>query len=550
MNSKAATRRGLGLFGDVLASGALVGASAVVNLVSVMVFARSLDPVAFGLFATCRRVVAFAAPLASAGGHLGVSRYLGYYSGEAAQRRVALQTALGLMFAVSCTSALAFLGLYRFGRGIDWVSTLSESLWFATAALTATTAAGLVAFSVLRGLGQPRLANLQQLATLTALLVIAAIWRDAGVTRLLWASAVSGAVVNAVCLGGVVRRFPALWRTGDSAQSGHVVSQIMRYSVVRIADGPLQASLSLIGVIVAPAIGGLALAGYIHISQTIVRVTEIVVVPLSVIFLPVVARLAHDGRTRELRRHAQLVYESIVLVGACGVTHGVAWGQPLLDAAFGAKYAGALPYLLCTLPSILPFLLFAGFRSFIDGYSTRPMNTLHLGIASAFIVVATSVAGGFAYGLGLCLAYTAGVGLLGTLTVAYTRRHFGVRCLERHTATAALIAIAGGGVAWSVARLADGASPSRLFVVVAISEGFLAVGSIWLARRCRHPVVVYALQRWAERRRRPGAQRAGAPGVAAEALAPGPAPAPATEPAPTADAADAPDAPAAEALTR
>ena len=540
MSKTAGAKRGLGLFGDVLASGVLVAASAVVNLVSVMVFARTLDPTAFGLFATCRRVVAFAAPLSSAGGHLGVSRYLGYYSGEAEQRRVALQTALALMLLVSVTSTLAFLGLYRFGRGIDWVSALGASVWVATTALTATTAAGLVGFSVLRGLGHPRLANLQQLSTLTAILAVAAVWRDAGVTRLLWASAVSGAVVNAVCLSGVLRHDHSLWRRTRSDKRGSVLSQIMRYSVVRIADGPLQASLSLIGVVAAPAIGGLALAGYIHISQTIVRVTEIVVVPLSVIFLPVVARLTREGRTRELRGHAQLVYESIFLVGICGVTHGVAWGQPILDAAFGAKYGGALPYLLCTLPSILPFLLFAGFRSFIDGYSTRPMNTLHLAIASGFIVASTTVAGGFANGLGLCLSYTIGVGLLGALTVVYARRHFGVRVLGPHTATSALIATLGGAAAWSIAKLVEDASPSRLFAVVAISEAVLAAGSVWLARRCRHPVVLYALQRLRERKRSvPATDRGSAP------LAAPPAPV-----LPASDALHAPDGPPAEVVRR
>jgi hypothetical protein len=84
-----------GLFGDVVASSALVGATALVNFASLFLFARCLDTDSFGLFSTCRRVVAFVAPFVSLGAHLGVPRYVGFYAAEA--RRKCAVVALGIL---------------------------------------------------------------------------------------------------------------------------------------------------------------------------------------------------------------------------------------------------------------------------------------------------------------------------------------------------------------------------------------------------------------------------------------------------------------------
>jgi O-antigen/teichoic acid export membrane protein len=52
-----------------------------------------MDPAAFGLFSTSRRVVAFLAPLAGLNGHLAVSRYLGYHAREPRRRTAVFASA-------------------------------------------------------------------------------------------------------------------------------------------------------------------------------------------------------------------------------------------------------------------------------------------------------------------------------------------------------------------------------------------------------------------------------------------------------------------------
>jgi hypothetical protein len=176
----------------------------------------------------------------------------------------------------------------------------------------------------------------------------------------------------------------------------------------------------------------------------------------------------------------------------------------MLGAVFGPKYAGAVPFLLCSLPSILPFLVFAGFRSFVDGYSVRPVNSLHLLVASGFILVATRVAGAAFGGLGLSLAYTAGVTLLGALTVVFVRRHFGLRVASGASASAFALAAVGGVGAWQVARRCDAMGSAGVLAVCALSELVVVVATLWVAWRLRHPSVVFAVGRL--RGRRGGAQ--------------------------------------------
>src|SRR5262245_61379320 len=165
-------QRGRGLFEDVFASGVLVGITAAVNFATLFLFARQMNPDVFGLFSTCRRVVAFVAPFVSLGGHLGTSRYIGYYTNEPRRRSAVLALGVALSGAVVPVTAGLFALVERFGAKVEWVAALDVKVWIATAALAAATGAGLIVFSILRGFGHPQRANTHQLATLTSLLVI------------------------------------------------------------------------------------------------------------------------------------------------------------------------------------------------------------------------------------------------------------------------------------------------------------------------------------------------------------------------------------------
>lgn len=500
-----------------MASGVLVALTSLVNLASVFVFARGLTPVAFGLFSTCRRVVAFVAPFASLGGHLGVSRYIGYYTNEPLRRSAVLALAVVLVFAVAPVCVFVFGAIELFAGDAGWVAALDTSLWVATAALTATTAAGLVVFSTLRGFGHPQVANSHQLAVLGALLGIGVVCRGTGVAHLLYWAALAGACLNAAFLGWVLTRHRRRWVPPQRNDLRTATTEVSRYSLPRLADGPLQASLSLIGVLVAPAIGGLVLSGYIHISQTIVRVTEVLIVPLSVIFLPLVARQVREGKVETTRRQAQLVFDSVLLTGALLVGQSLAWSQTLLVCVFGSRYEPATPFLMMTLPSILPFLVFAGFRSFIDGYAVRPVNSLHLGIASAAVLLLSLAFGRLGGGVGISFAYTAGIVLLGALTLRFAVRHFGVRTLTRHTLAALGLGIATGVLSHPVARASLGRSTFEVFAAFGATLVVASALIVVLGTMLRHPTLTYSRAALRGRRQVDSSAAAPSSGLAAAA---------------------------------
>jgi O-antigen/teichoic acid export membrane protein len=455
------TIRKLGTFGDVAASGVLVGVTTLVNFGSTLVLARSFGPAAFGLYSTCRRVVAFVAPFANLGGHLGVSRYLGYYTHESRRRSAVLALALVLCVVSLPITMGIILPLQRWAGGIAWIRGIGTSVWITTVALTAATAAGLVVFSALRGFGHPEVANLHQLAVLSSYLLLGIVLWGFPVGKLLALFAGATAAINCFFLGWVVRAHRAELGRPDRAELRAAARDLARFSLTRLADGPLQASLSLIGVLLAPSVGGLELSGYIHISQTLVRLTEILIVPLSVIFLPLVARQVREGQTERLHHQAQLIFDGVLLVGCMVTAQGLVWSGQLLRTAFGPTYAEATPYLLATLPAIPPFLLFAGFRSFIDGYSVRPVNCLNLLVASLVVLVL----------------------------------HFGVRVATRHTRDALWLAAGGAlvsypGAQWS-ARLGP-AGTFLCFVFTLLVTGTLAAA---VAFRLGHPTVRYAAAR-------------------------------------------------------
>jgi O-antigen/teichoic acid export membrane protein len=487
--------RRLGLFGDVLASGALVGVASALNVASVFLFAHAMEPAAFGLLSTCRRVVAFLAPFAGLNGHLAVSRYLGYHAAEPRRRSAFFM--LGVMLIVATVPlALGIFCLMRaFGSHVAWIGDLDASVWVGTAVLTAATAGALFVFSILRGLGHPQAANLQQLFLVAAMLGIAFVAREQSVTALLYLAAVATVLVSVADLVWVAahHRHEWTWPTRQELTAG--LGAIARYSLPRVADGPCQASLPLIGVLLAPAVGGLALAGSMHISQTMVRMTEVAIVPLSVIFLPLAARQVRDGQFATLERQAQLIYDSVFLIGACLVAQSLAWSGTLLRAAFGLKYAGATTLVLVTLPAILPYLLFAGFRSFLDGYSEKPVNFMHLLVATGIVVVLSPPLGRLFGGPGLALGYTASVLVLGWLTIRYVRRKLRVKVMTTHAAGVTVSAAVLGLASFAMARLVDGRNIVLVGATFVGCQLLVLTLEIAVMRKRRHPAVAYAEER-------------------------------------------------------
>jgi O-antigen/teichoic acid export membrane protein len=512
----------LGLFGDILASGVLAGIGSLVNVAGVFLFARGLDPVTFGLFSTCRRFVAFLAPLPNLNGHLAVSRYLGYHASEPAPRSAIFAIGLTLLALVGPATLGIFFLLQHVAGGVEWIGALDRSVWNATAFLTAATAGGLVVFSMLRGLGHPQAANLHQLVFLTAMLGIGAAARGRAVETLLVLSAAAATLTSLTYLAWLAAAHRREWLAPGIEPLRRAASDVLRYSLPRLADGPCQASLPLIGVMLAPGIGGLALAGHMHIGQTLVRMMEVFIVPLSVLLLPIAARQVRDGQTEALRRQAQLIYDSVLVIGVHLALQSMVWSPALLHVCFGDKYAGANALMLVTLPAIVPYLLYAGFRSFVDGYSVRPVNFLHL-LAASLVVLGLSVPLGRAFGgVGLALGYTGGTVLLGALTLRYARRHFRVRAGTSHAAWGIAMAAGAALASWACDRACAGLGRLGVLAAFAVVQLGLAAGLAAGLQRLGHPTIVYALTRL--RSAGPAAATAdathGADAVAADATCP------------------------------
>jgi len=480
----------LGVLGELLCSGILAGLAALVNVLGVVAFAHALEPAAFGLLALSRRVGAFTASISNLNGHLAVSRYLGFHRSEPEMRSATLAVGTGLLLLVPLLSDLFFQLLRLVAAGVSWAQMLDGSMWQATSWFAAALSSGLVVFSILRGLGHPQAANLQQLSFAALLLLLAFGARGREVATLVAWGAAGSMAINLAYYAWVLVRHRREWVRPSRPALRRAVRDTLGYSLPRLADGPCQASLPLIGLLLAPAVGGLTLTGYVHIGQTLVRMTEVLVVPLSVVFLPLTAHHVRQGQTALLERQAQQIYDGVILLGSFVGMQLLAWAPSLLEVAFGTRYAGAEIFLRWTLPSILPYLLYAGFRSFIDGSSVRPVNFLHLLVASAVVLAATLTLGRLGGGAGIAIAYTLGVAVLGLLTVLYVRRRFSVRALPAHLWQTFAVVVLGGVFSLAVATLASGSIGTRI-ALCAASQIVCVWAAVRFLQRVQHPTLVY-----------------------------------------------------------
>jgi O-antigen/teichoic acid export membrane protein len=483
------------MLGDLISSGFIAIATSIANFLGVFTFARFLDPVAFGLFSTCRRFGAFLAPFANLNGHLAVSRYLGYFADERRARTAIFLVGLGLVLVIPAVTFAVLAGLRSFSGQIQWLRELDASVWSATAWLTSSLSLSLVVFSMLRGWGHPLASNLQQFTFVASLLCLAAFAGRLTVPQLVQGAAVLGFLVSISFLLWVGSRHRKEMQRPHARDIWQAARHVVRYSLPRIGDGPFQASLSLIGVVMAPSIGGLVLAGYIHIGQTLVRMTEVLIVPLSVIFLPLTARNVRAGKRDVLRKQSQMIYDGICLVGIFGFLQALVWVVPLLDVFFDQKYAGAETFLLVTTPAIFPYLLYAGFRSFIDGYSVRPVNFIHLTVAVAVVAAGSVLSKLVSSPIGLALAYTAGVSVLGFLSILFVRRELQIRLVSKELGHVLLGA--GGTMLASLGVrhwVPAGSMGMTLGLFAVTSSLMLGLYVVYLLR-ARHATVVFTQQR-------------------------------------------------------
>ena len=176
----------------------------------------------------------------------------------------------------------------------------------------------------------------------------------------------------------------------------------------------------MIGPFMAPYFGGIKEAGYLVVSQSLLRVVEGGVEGFSRVALPKVAQIISNGRHDRLRERITDLIVFNFQIGLFITMHLLIWVQLLVLAWLGNQYLEVIPIMQVTILGLIPFIAFNMMRSIIDAVEVKAVNAGNLYKAfavSLFFSIILAKAGLGA--MGLIIAMLLGFWTLGFFTVRF-----------------------------------------------------------------------------------------------------------------------------------
>lgn len=460
----------------VLTTGTL-GLTSVALIVATRWLAAGLGPEAFGAYGLAKRMLGIAVPLTTVTMGVALARRLGAARAED-ERQAALLGAL--LVALAPTSAVA-LGAWLFAPQVAerlFRDLAYTSLGPALGVALVGQACYAVLYAVYRGRRQMGSANLCQLAVDGAgPLIVAGALAPYG--RADWIVLGTGLVYCLTAVPLVRDAVGALvvWRDARRAVAA-ALAGLLRYGVPRVPGSVAMAGLFAVGPLLAPHFASLEDGGYLVAGQSVFALAESGVAAFGLVILARAAGLYAEGNVEFLRERMQDVMVVGVHVGGYVTVHLLLWADVLVRAWLGEGFAPAVPLMRVLALSLIPYVLYATFRSVIDAVETRAINALNLYVALSATVVVAGAMGVLGLGAaGLAMATAVGFVCLGLLTVRYLREAGwvslrGLRIPEFLALNAAAALVAGSVRAYVAALL----GPAGGLAVALATEAVLFAG--------------------------------------------------------------------------
>lgn len=327
-------------------------ASAVLAFVIVIVAARVLGPVGFGLFFALYNLIQLVSSIADVGVGSGIVNFIPHALSRGNQREANQYLKAGWDFVLVLSLILALIGLLIPQNIIlAFLPNISRPEWSVTVLATASFVLInflIFAFQARKEFIKSIVANLGYSLTRAVLVVLLALAGKLNVFLAVFAYAASAVV-------GIVFSLPFLPKVvgGENKPTKKQTKDLLKFSA-HLGLGKIAANIaSRIDVqMLYPLAGAFATAQY-GIAQ---RVAFLYVLFSSSAGAVVTPKIASITDRREMRRYAGKML-ILMLFLVFGLLLGVLITDPLIPLLFGAKYTGSVPVVRWMLVATIPFLL-------------------------------------------------------------------------------------------------------------------------------------------------------------------------------------------------
>jgi O-antigen/teichoic acid export membrane protein len=415
-------------------------------IVVTRILADGLGPERFGAYSMVRRILATIEPFSTLGMGVALSRYIAiadseekrahYFLGGMASVLTSclLLVVAGLLFQHALTQSIFHSAEYR-------------PLFLAMLFLIVGYSLYVALYSLYRGLGRMDLANYWQLALMAvAPIPVAVLFVPSG--RVDWIVLLLGAGFFLAAMPLIACAVKSFSHSRGGLPPWAHWREILGYSLPRVPTQIAFGGILMVGPFFAPYFGGMKEAGYLVVSESVLRVVEGGVEGFSRVALPAVARIHAEGRREFLRLRMNDLMSFIFHIGFFATVHLFLWADQIVLVWLGRAYEEVIPLMRWTILAIVPFIAYSMLRSVIDAVEKKAVNARNLYVALATCLTASL---GMAFAglgiLGLALGMTAGFWVLGVLTCRFLWRLYETRMADLFVTDAIVLNVVLGAAA-------------------------------------------------------------------------------------------------------
>ena len=404
-------------------------ATSVVTIVSLVLstrfLAQGLGPEEFGAYSLARRVLAALVPFSTLIMGVALTRYISLSQSDYARYGYLVS---GFLLATISTLIIVLVS----SLGSQYLVALIfhhdkySSLFFATLFMLPGYTCFTVLYAFYRGQGAMGKANLWQLGLM-----------GVGSLLIAWGYSRSGrADLIVLLLGGLLMvtviplAYHGLIAVRQLVRGGNLdirskMQQLLRYALPRTPGGLALGGILTMGPFLAPYFGTMKEAGYLIVSQSILRIIMPGIAAFGLVVLPKTTQLFSEGREDILEDRISDILIFVFHIGLFTTLHITVWSDKIILIWLGPQYQEALPLMRVSLIATAPYIAYVMLRSIIDSVDEKAVNTRN--ILSSFVVgllVSVLLAGSGFGSIGLSIGTTVGLSLLGGSTVYYLYNSF------------------------------------------------------------------------------------------------------------------------------
>lgn len=380
----------------------------------------------FGVWGLSRRLVVAVAIYSNVVG-LALARYLAIATDEPQRQGYLLAAS-----AFALAPGLALLGIGAlvpaFWARLVFHDPLLGTVLVSSLFLILATASFNLLYAYYRGTGRVRLGNSWQVWVVGVVPAVVA-WG--------WAHSHRVDLINFLTAAGMCTALVPValaLHGGPGAAEGRrrfrsSLKELLQYGLPRIPGGLAFGGLIAVGPFLAPRLATIGDAGYLVAGQSLLRIVEVGTAAFGVVALPRIAELHARGQHSFIRDRVEDLLAMAFQLGLFASIELLIWSDVIVRAWLGERYVLAIPIVRILMLSAVPYLGYTLLRSVIDAVDERAVNTRNTVLALVATIVGSLALGWAGFGgVGLAIAATSGVALLGALSVFHLVRtlHLGI----------------------------------------------------------------------------------------------------------------------------